>query len=124
MADAAALLALVEYGRAEAVIGAGAVTTIHYLVRRALGGGAANEAVDRLLRIARTAPVTHAVLQAALQLKWSDFEDAVAHEAAVAAGAQVLVTRNARHFREAALPICSPREAIGMIEGRSGGGSG
>jgi hypothetical protein len=38
----------------------------------------------------------------------ADFEDAVSHAAALAAGATAIVTRNLDDFRQAIIPVFSP----------------
>ncbi len=61
-----------------------------------------------LLELCRVAPVTQEVIQSALALSFPDFEDAVQHEAARLAGAQMIVTRNVKDFAAAQLPVYSP----------------
>ncbi len=50
------------------------------------------------------------VLASAVELKLSDFEDAVLHEAARQVGAQAIVSRNRSDFRGCELPVYLPEE--------------
>ena len=59
------------------------------------------------------------VLQRALDDDgFSDYEDAVAHEAAHAAGVNAIVTRNGRDFAKATIPVFEPRELLAAIAAR------
>ena len=64
---AALLMAEADGGRIEGVLGATSVTTIYYLLRRAVGPAAARGHVGTLLSVFSVAPVDGDVLRAALQ---------------------------------------------------------
>lgn len=121
VAESGAILTAVERGRLVGLVGATTVTTIFYLAARALGARRARKHVDTLLNIFRVAPVTEDVLRAALSLSLADYEDAVLHEAAAAARADGLVTRDVGSFRRAKLPVYTPRELLAILgPGRAG----
>ncbi|MDQ7793844.1 MAG: PIN domain-containing protein [bacterium] len=112
---AAQLLSLADQGRLHGVLCATTVTTIHYLASKAVGHREAQKHVGEILRIFEVAPVTHSVLVDAIGTRFSDCEDAVLHEAARAAGVAGIVTRNARDFERASLPILSPEELLSAV---------
>lgn len=108
--------AAVESGRAEGYLAAHGVTTIHYFVQKHVGIAQAKKAMVQILRIFNVAAVNSAVLQSALHISASDFEDAVTASAAAAAHCDFIVTRDPKGFRgspirpltpEAILPILS-----------------
>jgi len=109
------LLSLVDVGRIEGVICATTATTIHYLLAKHLGAEAARRHLEILLDLLDVAEVNRAVLLRALRTEFSDYEDAVSHEAAVAADADVIVTRNLRDFSSARLPVLSPDELLAVL---------
>jgi len=113
---AASLFSLVECGRIEGYLCATTVTTVHYLAGRAQNARAARQHLELLLSFLRVAAVDHDVLAAALGSRITDYEDAVLHEAAAAAGVQAIVTRNVRDFRRAAIPVYSPDELCRVLE--------
>src|SRR5271169_6036067 len=78
----AAVWALIETDSARGWLAAHAVTTIHYLIRRELGAVKAKRTVSTMLRVFGIAPVDGSVLQLALDLPFTDFEDAVTAAAA------------------------------------------
>jgi len=109
-AAATRLVARVERGEIEGLLGATTLTTIHYLLAKALGKDAALSAVRDLLALFAIAAVDGRTLALSTDLAFPDYEDAVLHEAARLAGAGTIVTRNGDDFRGAALGIDSPEE--------------
>lgn len=109
------LFNLVDRGRLQGVLCATTVTTIHYLATKASGRRQAKKHLRQLLAMFEVAPVDQAVLSQAIDLNFADFEDAVLHEAARAAGVAGIVTRNGKDFRGASLPVFSPMEFLAGI---------
>lgn len=110
-----AVWAAVERGEAEGCLSAHAVTTIHYLNARAVGSRMAHDTTEALLSVFGVAGVDAAVLNAALALKWPDFEDAVTAAAARRAKCDALVTRNPRDFKSAPVRVLTPAEATAWL---------
>jgi predicted nucleic acid-binding protein len=110
------ILSRVESGDLTGCICATTVTTIHYLAARAVGSERALVEVRKLLSLFEIASVNRAVLETAIDLGFSDYEDAVLHEAACAVDAQGIVTRNPRHFKNGTLPVYRPEELSRALE--------
>lgn len=117
---AAKLLALVDNARLEGSICATTVTTIYYIAAKSFGRRRAHSQVHGLLALFEIAPVDRAVLDRALDLDFTDFEDAVLHEAARTTGAAAIVTRDGVDFANATLPIFDPRELLAAVAAASG----
>ena len=98
---ASKLFSLVDNGRVQGSICATAVTTTYYMTAKGFGSKRAHDQVRTLLSMFEVAPVDGGVLQRALDGGFKDFEDAVAHEAAHAAGASAIVTRDRGDFTKA-----------------------
>lgn len=114
------LVAAVDNGRIEGSICATAVTTLYYIGAKDLGRKRAHEQVRTLLSMFEVAPVDRDVLQRALDDDgFTDYEDAVAHEAAQAAGVSAIVTRNGRDFAKATIPVVEPLELLAAIAASS-----
>jgi predicted nucleic acid-binding protein len=117
-ADAsAAAWAAIEIGIAEGLLAAHAVTTIHCLVRKELGATKAKRIMSAMLRIFGVAAIDSAVIQEALQLSFSDFEDAVTATAARFAGCECIVTRDPKGFRGSPVRSLTP-EAVTPLLGK------
>ncbi|MDA8419422.1 MAG: PIN domain-containing protein [Desulfobacteraceae bacterium] len=114
--DASLLLSKVEQSEIIGLMCATTVTTIHYLATKALGRQAASHHLQSLLSLFVIAPVNRVVLEQAITAKFSDFEDAVLHEAACHAGAKYIVTRNVADFKSSKLAVFAPKEFINALE--------
>jgi len=60
-------------------------------------------------------PGDEATIEQALNLPYTDFEDAVQMMAAVQAGAQYLVTRNVQDYKAGPLPALQPAELLDLV---------
>ena len=108
--------AAIETGIAEGMLAAHAVTTIHYLVRKEVGNVKARRIVTAILRVFGVAAVDGAVVQEALQLPFSDFEDAVTAAAARLAGCECIVTRDPRGFRGSPIRSLTPEAVTPLLD--------
>jgi len=113
--DAAAkLFALVDNGRITGSICAATATTVYYIAAKSFGKRRARDQVHGLLGLFQVAPVDKDVLDGALDIDFSDYEDAVLHEAARVAGATVIVTRDRDDFINSAIPALDPVELLAV----------
>lgn len=94
------------------------MTTVFYFARRSQDAVHAHETVRALLGLFEVAPVTDTVLGEALDLGFTDYEDAVLCEAARQTRADGIVTRNLKDFTQARIPVHSPSELLTLIETR------
>ena len=109
------LAAQVELGSLTGVLSATTVTTVYYLVAKAAGAKTARIQVRKLLDLFEVAPVTRAVVEAALDQSIRDYEDAVLHEAAREAAVDAIVTRDLQDFLAAELTVYSPAELLSVL---------
>ncbi len=84
------------------------VATLAYLIERQQSAAAAREFVRGLLGWADVASTSRADAMAALDWPMPDFGDALQAAAAVACGAQAVITRNARDFKDSPVPAMTP----------------
>jgi predicted nucleic acid-binding protein len=108
----------VETGGGEGMLAAHAVTTIHHLVRKETGAVKARRIVSAILRVFAVAAVDGAVVHEALQLPFSDFENAVTAAAARAAGCECIVTRDPKGFRGSPVRALTPEAAAPLLDRR------
>lgn len=112
--ESARVMEQVEQGVATGLLCATTLTTITYLAGKTVGKRQAVEQVRQLLTLFEVAPVTRAVLDAALAGNMADFEDAVLAEAAHQAGAQAIITRNLKDFARSPVRAYTPRQWLAM----------
>jgi predicted nucleic acid-binding protein len=110
-----AVWAAIESGSAEGLLAAHAVTTIHYLIRKDFGNARARRMIAAMLRVFGVASVDGPVIQLALNLPLSDFEDAVTAAAAQMAACDCIVTRDPKGFRGCGLRSLMPEAAVPLL---------
>lgn len=113
--DAVKILAASETGKIDGFICATTVTNVHYIARKAIGKQQATRQLRDLLTVFQIASVTPSVLKSALELGFTDFEDAVIHQSAVAINAQGIVTRNTADFSTATIPVYEPPQFLALL---------
>ena len=113
---ASKLLALVDNGHLDGAVCATSVTTLYYIGAKDLGRARTRDSLGILLGMFDVARVDRDVLQRALAAEgFADFEDAVIHEAADAAGADAIVTRDTSGFAGATLPVMDPPSLLAAV---------
>ncbi len=111
--DAAAALWLAhERGQLDAFISAITPVNVFYIARKLRDQETARQAVSELLLTLNVCGIDHRTLRSALSLSFRDFEDAVQHAAADAAGLEAIITRNVRDYSTARLPLFTPDEFV------------
>lgn len=110
--DAAKLFEQIDAGVLEGFIAATTITNIYYIVRKAAGSRASEDAVTQILSDLQICAVDRAILEQAVTLRFRDFEDAVQCACAIAYGVDAIVTRDLSGFVGAEIPIKSPGEVI------------
>ncbi len=109
------LLSRVDRGQIEGMACATSITTIFYLVRKALGNSEARRHIATLLSIREVAPVNRTTLERAAGSAVTDYEDAVVVEAARQANATCIVTRDENDFARSPVSAHSPGALIGLL---------
>ncbi len=88
------------------------VATLAYLIERERNAAMARDVITDLLTWAQVATTGHADALQALQLPMPDFEDALQVCAALACGADYVITRNQRDFVKSPVPALTPEEFL------------
>lgn len=113
--DATILLDVVAQGRAEGYVAGYAITTVYYVVERERNRAAAATAISDLLELLTVVPLDNADFQRALGLGLRDVEDGAQAAACLRVGADCLVTRNPRDYRDAPVTLRSAGEALALL---------
>ena len=113
--NAATLLSKVESGEMNGFLCATTITTVHYLATKVVGVRQAKEEIEKLFTLFDIAPVNRSVLEKALKSNFTDYEDAVLHEAACLIDAKVIITRDIKGFKKAIIPVYQPDEFLKVI---------
>lgn len=108
---------LAARGECHGLICAASIATLWYLLHAS--GVPRRRSVDLvrdLRRVLDVAPVDAKVIDVAISLGWKDMEDAIVDQAAQAAGATVIVTRDRIGFRQSALQVQDPGSFIALMK--------
>lgn len=117
-APARKLMVFANMGDYELWMSSSQVTDLSYL----LSGGrrseqmAAKKAIMKLRRIVNVCSVGAEEVDRALESPWSDFEDALVHQAAMGFGARCIITRNQADFTMSAIPTFDCTEFFEWFE--------
>ena len=116
----AAAWSYVENGVVEGMLAAHALTTVHYLVRKEMGTARTKRILTSILKVFGIAFVDIEVVEQALQLSFSDFEDAVTAAAARLARCELVVTRDPKGFRGSPVPCITPEALLPLLRNWTG----
>jgi predicted nucleic acid-binding protein len=88
---------------------------VFYVVRKQAGNERALELVQEIRRVFRTVPLDDQVIDAAIQARQTDFEDAIQAASAIAAGAQYIISRDTKGFAGAGVPVVDAEGLLLML---------
>ena len=91
------------------------ICTMVYLVRKQLNRSQLRTMLDNLQKHLSIVPVGPRAIADAIANFAEDFEDEVQYRAALAAGADIIVTHDKPGFVNAAIPVMSPPELLRLI---------
>ncbi len=80
---------------------------LFYILRKQVSGRHAQDVLRDFKELVTVLPVDDAVVEQALQAGFTDFEDAIQYFCALSGGCTALLTRNVRHYRKAAITVCT-----------------
>ncbi len=85
------------------------IANIQYLLKKS------EPFIKELLRFVEIPPTGTVHLEYALSLNFSDLEDAMQVSSAVLFGAQIIVTRNVKHFKKSPIRVMTPEEVNSIL---------
>lgn len=116
-APARNLLDRIEGGGVRACVAWHTISNFYYMTRPEIGRDSALDFILDLMRFASVAATNAESVRYAARLPMSDFEDAMQVAAALACGADFIVTRNIRDYRQSRIRAITPSQALDEIAG-------
>ena len=98
-------------------VSASSITDIYYIARRELKDKElVIQLIKDILKFIKIATVSEDEINKALELEWSDFEDAVQYSTALLSQMDYIITRNAKDFKASEIPTISPEDFLALLE--------
>ena len=113
--DAKRLFMLVESGRVAACSTPVIFANIFYVLRRSSSGETVKTILKDMRLLVSILQMDESTVDEALASPFTDFEDALQYHAALPNGVRVIITRNTRDYRNAALPVMSAGEFVAQF---------
>ncbi len=110
------LVGMVENNNLDGYLCATTITTLDYLISKAINRKQAKIEIQKLLTLFKIADVNSIVLKLSIDSEFGDFEDAVQYYSGEHCEVEGLVTRNTKDYKNTVLPIYTPDELWGIIE--------
>ncbi len=116
--SAAKIATLADRGEINIVVSALTYSTVYYLLSRYENKDVVKEKIRKFKVIAETSDLTDKVIEKGLSSKFSDFEDSLQYYCALNMECNVIITRNAKDFKESDIPVLSPDEYLKSIKSK------
>ena len=110
--DSQAVLSLCANGELEGAVSDLTFCNVAYVLRKQLGADRVRECLRMLKQQVKIIPVGEKAIQSALDDTSTDFEDAVQFAAAQNWGAELILTRNVRHFCLSTIRVATPTDYL------------
>jgi predicted nucleic acid-binding protein len=114
--SAAKLFDLAEKGKIRLFISALSYSNIYYILKKTTTHKELTALLSDVEALAETLDVTKGVISRAIRSDFNDFEDAIQYHTALSnKKITVIVTRNAKDFKNSKLTVLTPEEAVSAI---------
>lgn len=114
--SAALLFSQVENRTCRAFISPLIFSNLFYILRKATSSAKAKETLKKLKTLVHVLPINEKIIEQALNSEFIDFEDAVQYYTAIEKGIKILITRNKKDYKKAAITICTADEFLGALK--------
>ena len=104
-AAAATLFSKAEKGNVTLCVSSLTFSNLFYILKKQLSARTAHEVLRAFRQLVTVVAVDDTIVEQALESRFTDFEDALQYFAALSVGCTVLITRNVRHYRKAAIRV-------------------
>jgi len=114
----AKIATLADRGKIKIIVSALTYSTVYYLLSRLEDKELVKEKIRKFKVIADTSDLTDKIIDKALSSKFKDFEDSLQYYCAVEMGCNMIISRNAKDFKESEIPILTPDEYLKSLKNK------
>ena len=108
----AKIATLADKGKIKMVVSAFSYPTVYYLLTKFESSEKVKEKLRKFKIISEISDLDETIIEKGLASNFSDFEDALQYHCALKSDCDIIITRNAKDFKESALPVMSGGEFI------------
>ena len=112
----AKILSLSENNESIIMVSPISYATVSYFLSKAEGNKIANEKLRKFKVISSVCKIDEQTIEKGLNSDFLDFEDALQFYNAVESNCDMILTRNAKDFKKATIPVMSPKEYLNSIK--------
>jgi predicted nucleic acid-binding protein len=109
---AAKIASLADAGRIKIVISTLSFANVFYILSKFENQEIVKEKIRKFKVITESSDLTEKIISKALNSKFADFEDALQYYCAIQSNCNILITRNAKDFKESNISVLSPKEFL------------
>lgn len=113
--SAAQLFSLSDKNKVELCISSLTFANAYYLIAKELGRVETGRVLSRFKVLVKILPMDDKIIGLALNSDFSDFEDAVQYYTALENGLGVIITRNLKDFKTAAIPVMTAKDYLSAV---------
>src|SRR4030042_2293575 len=108
----AKIATLADKGKVRIVVSAFSYPTVYYLLTKFESSEKVKDKLRKFKIISEVSDLNEIVIEKGLASNFSDLEDALQYHCALKADCDILITRNAKDFKESAIPVMSGGEFL------------
>ncbi len=101
-----------DRGELQMVVSPISFATVNYLLSKYENPKSAIDKLRKFRVISEISIIDEHIVEKALNSSFSDFEDALQYFSATASNCDIIITRNAKDFRQSLLPVMSANEFL------------
>jgi len=108
----AKIATLADKGKVKMVVSSFSYPTVYYILTKFESSDKVKEKLRKFKIISEISDLDETIIEKGLASNFSDFEDALHYHCALKADCDILITRNAKDFKESAIPVISGEEFL------------
>jgi predicted nucleic acid-binding protein len=109
---------LADKGKIKMVVSAFSYPTVYYLLSKFESSEKVKEKLRKFRIISEVSDLDEITIEKGLASNFKDFEDALQYHCALKAECDILLTRNAKDFKESSIPVMSAEEFLQSIKNK------
>src|SRR5512145_976011 len=114
----AKIATLADKGKIKMVVSAFSYPTVYYLLSKFESSEKVTEKLRKFRIISEVSDLDEITIEKGLASDFKDFEDALQYHCALKADCDILLTRNAKDFKESSIPVMSADEYLQSLKNK------